>query len=455
MTGAARVAKLKEAEGFRDQAAKSMERGMFTRADPIAAGNFYKRAAEAYGLCGENRLERLHRIAAADLQMGQRSFPTAAHEYTKAAVLAKTSDEKLERKRKEGWKLYGDAAKAWLSAGETGKAANAQIQSAMAWTWEDESTMIDQKALSGIEEAVEAHVPDVLNVYARHRQTGTSKFADPGAEPGAQASDSTLALAREHVVNVPYAHEPLQDVATVLVHYGEYQSALYAVGAASYILENDGVSTLTLSRSFVMETILSLAMGDPVAAEEQFLKRHVQKNAYLTSRECRLAEELFRAVLTRDVEGLEEVRSPTGHNSSALANLHQNFRVLVTQLRISGMARRVLPSTPTDGDAADDDSDEEEVSPLDEPEAVHPAPSEKKKKKKKDKSKDRSAASKTDKSRHTKDDTNAGDDDDDELDDDALAGELDDLMKGLDELDDLGGVDDDLDGLDDDDIDLR
>eukprot|EP00541_Cyclophora_tenuis_P016558 CAMPEP_0116558728 /NCGR_PEP_ID=MMETSP0397-20121206/9981_1 /TAXON_ID=216820 /ORGANISM="Cyclophora tenuis, Strain ECT3854" /LENGTH=595 /DNA_ID=CAMNT_0004084377 /DNA_START=184 /DNA_END=1971 /DNA_ORIENTATION=- len=419
------MAKLKEAEEYRDKATKAMENGLFSRPDPIAAGNYYKRAADAYGLCGENRLERLHRIAAADCQKGFGSYPTAAAEYMKAAVLAKNSDETLERKRKEGWKLYSDAASAWRNAGEMGKAANCQILSAMAWTWEDDTTMLDKQALNGIEEAIEAHVPDVLNIYARYRQTGQSKFMEPGAPRDQKPSQETMVLAEEHLVKVPYAHEPIQEVASVLVHYGEYQSALYAVGAASYILENDGIATLTLSRSYVAETILSLAMGDPVMAEEQFLNRHVQKTHYLSSRECRLGEELFRAILQRDAEALEEARSPSGPNRAALANLNEKFRNLVLQLRISGAARRTLPAVAKPAAQLDDDDDDEEIvatPKMDEPERTPRAV------KRQD----------------------SDDDDDDDLDPDALAGELDDVMKGLDDLGDFGDDDDDLD---DDDID--
>jgi hypothetical protein len=133
----------------------------------------------------------------------------------------------------------------------------------------------------------------------------------------------------------------------LLVGFGEYASALYAAGAASAILEADGISTLTLSRMYVVETILQLAMGDPIAAEQEFLKRHVQKTAYINSRECKLAEELFRAIKNRDADALEETRSPAGSNKTAMANLDDSVRTLVQQLRVSGVARKAIGDTKT------------------------------------------------------------------------------------------------------------
>ena len=69
--------------------------GVFSKPDPISASNYYKRAADAYKQCGENRLERLHRIASGDTQLGQDAYATAAAEYTRAAELAETSDETI------------------------------------------------------------------------------------------------------------------------------------------------------------------------------------------------------------------------------------------------------------------------------------------------------------------------------------------------------------------------
>jgi hypothetical protein len=129
------------------------------------------------------------------------------------------------------------------------------------------------------------------------------------------------------------------------VNFGEYASALYAAGAATTILSQDGISTLTISRAFVVETILTLAMGDPIAAEEAFMKTHVQKNFYLNSRECKLAEELFRAVKTRDGEALDEARDIKGSNRAAVNNLPETLRELVPMIRLSGVARKGVPDT--------------------------------------------------------------------------------------------------------------
>eukprot|EP00546_Thalassionema_frauenfeldii_P014916 CAMPEP_0178910086 /NCGR_PEP_ID=MMETSP0786-20121207/8900_1 /TAXON_ID=186022 /ORGANISM="Thalassionema frauenfeldii, Strain CCMP 1798" /LENGTH=529 /DNA_ID=CAMNT_0020582295 /DNA_START=35 /DNA_END=1624 /DNA_ORIENTATION=+ len=435
LSGTAKMEKLKEAESFRDKATKAMQRGVFTRPDPVMAGNYYKRAADAYGLCGENRLERLHRVASADCQMGSGGYSAAAAEYMKAGALVKETNEEinLDRKRKEGWKFYSDAASAWEKANEPGKAANCRVLSAVAWTWEEETTLLDKQALTSLEEAVEAHVPDVLNNYSLYRQTGVSKFVDP-SDKDAKPSKQTLILAMEHLVKTPYAHESVQELIDTFVRFGEYRSALYACGAVSCMLENDGVSTLTLSRSYVMETILALSMGDPVTAERQFLDRHVQKTHYLSSRECKLAEDLFRAVLSRDSDALNEARSPTGSNKNGLASLHASMRDLVQNLRVSGAARKKRPTS----EPATEIQPTTEIKPASEPSAE-------------EKSKGLKLEN-VDKAEEIK--PKDKDSDDKKLDSKKLENELDTVMADLDGID-FGEKEEDDDNDDDDDIDLR
>lgn len=58
LSGQAKIDKMAEAEDNRLKAKQAMTRGIFSKPDPISAANFYKRAADAYKACGENRLER-------------------------------------------------------------------------------------------------------------------------------------------------------------------------------------------------------------------------------------------------------------------------------------------------------------------------------------------------------------------------------------------------------------
>jgi len=359
LSGTAKMEKLKQAEEYRQKAKKAMTRSVFSRPDPIMAGTFYKRAADAYQACGdENRLERLHRIASGDCQMGQGAYGSAAGEYLRAAELVQISEETPDRKMKEGWKLYSDAANAYTQMGEKGKAAKCRLQSALAYTWNDDddegveptsSKVLSKKALECVEEAVEAHVPDPLNRYARYRQTGTSAYMDPNSDSAtAKTADTptfskqTMELAMNALVTTPFAHEPLIDLVSTLVSYREYTTALYAAGAASKLLEADGIATISLDRIYCIETILLCAMGDVIQAEQVFLNVHVQHTSYLSSRECKLSEDLFRAIKMRDADALEEARSPQGSNRACLANLRTHtLRTLVQELRLNGMARPV------------------------------------------------------------------------------------------------------------------
>jgi hypothetical protein len=275
------------------------------------------------------------------------AFSTAAAEYTRAAELLELAeDEKLEIKREVGRKLHLDAAEAWRNMNEPAKAASSKVQAALALIWGDDSRLLPKTALEAVEEAVEDHVPDPLNPYARYRQTGQSAYVNPDSdETVSNPTPESLELAKQQIVTRPYAHESVQEVMYLLIAFGEYASALYAAGAVTALLSRDGVSTLTLSRSFLAETILTLAMGDPIAAEENFLNRHVQQSSYLNSRECKLAEELFRAIKMRDGEALEEARSPGGPNRAGIGNLHDSLRDLVSMIRLSGVARRGTPET--------------------------------------------------------------------------------------------------------------
>ncbi len=371
LTGAAKVEKMKEAEEYRKKAKNAMTKTLFSSIDPIAGGMFYHRAAEAYKVCGENRLERLHRIASADCQLGHGAYGTAAQEFIRAAELCEISDEKEGRKKAECTKLYTDAANAWTEAGDLAKSGECRLKSAYSLLLGNSSTgedgddngeddeiviggrklmTMNKDALTAIEAAVESFVPDPLNRYKDFRQTGTSAFVDPDATEE-QDEEALMELCKSHMITTSYIHETLFHTVKKFIEYGEYKSALYTSGAITALLENEGFATITLSRSFCNETILALAMGDVVTADKFFLQVHLQNNNYLTSRECKLAEDLIRAVKMREVDALEDARDPSGENRGAMANLDPSVRSLVTGLRISGAVKKA-PATVNKAPAA-------------------------------------------------------------------------------------------------------
>ena len=71
----------------------------------VMASTFYKRAADCYQTCGEERLERLYRVSSANCQMKVGAFATAAAEYTRAAellMLSEDAEDDLDQKRRDG-----------------------------------------------------------------------------------------------------------------------------------------------------------------------------------------------------------------------------------------------------------------------------------------------------------------------------------------------------------------
>lgn len=456
----ARAAKTKEAQDYRTKANECMKTGFFKRPDPGAAAIYFKRAADAYHQLGDNTLERLFRVESGACNMQCHAWASAASDYTRAAelLLQETTNETTDTNtadnyedtttaaaasivsdavhRRDAAAFYKIAASAWTQMNEPAKAAASQVDAALALhsnyaqhhKHNGSTARLSKEALTGMEEAVEAHVPDPLNPYARYRQTGSSAFIDADSDETAETcSAETRALAQGHLVTRAYAHEPLQQLVHLLTEYGEYAAALYAAGAVSTVLKADGLSTLSLSRAYVVETILTLALGDAVAAEQQFLNRHCQDTFYLKSRECQLAEELFRSVKMRDLDALDTARSIAhGPNRTALANLpHESLRATVQDLRISGMARKSNAGSST----SKSDKPDVSLSEL--------------------------LRKKTGYEQEGTDD--AGNLDPESLNaelDDLDIGESDDDDEGKNDVDGLGG-DDELDALEDDDIDLR
>merc|ERR1712087_968664 len=101
---------------------------------------------------------------------------------------------------------------------------------------------------------------------------------------------------------------------------------------------------LSLSRAYLNETFLQIAMNDIVAADKTFMEVHLQRNSYLSSRECKLAEDLIRAFKSMDYDALEACKLENRH---ALAHLDPTLRNLVLELRIFGMPAKKRSNNPS------------------------------------------------------------------------------------------------------------
>jgi hypothetical protein len=359
-----------EAESYRLKASQSMTRGIFSRPDPISASNYYRRAADAYKMCGERTLEKLHRIASGDCQDGLGGYATAAMEYTRAAELVEldylenamngkgggdggngggcNDDVVLDRRRRECRKLHNDASRMYENMGERGRAALSYVKGSFALIMGmDPSSKLDDGVLANIEIGIEMFVGDPLNDKRDYRRTGASRYVDDDDDVGTgrttskttKAKKSMLELARDNVVTDSHGHECLIRAGNELLKRRMYESALYAYGAVSALLRHEGYATISLYRCYVSECVITLAMGDVVGAKRDYERVHLQDvTGYLNSRECALEEDLIRACHDMDVDALEMARGRDGPNRGAMANLDPIVRELVCELRVSGRA---------------------------------------------------------------------------------------------------------------------
>jgi hypothetical protein len=197
------------------------------------------------------------------MQMRQDSYSSAAMEYSRAAELSATSDEITARKQKEVNQLYKNAAEAWIAAGERGKAAECYTKAALGMMIDkDETENLDKPTHTALEDAVQFHVPDVLNRMSLLRMTNNvppfardlrndNKYSAPTVE-------QLKEIAREDIAQSAYAHENVQQIVRVFVETGNYRSALYAAGALTALLEESGFATVSLFKAYLTETILQL-----------------------------------------------------------------------------------------------------------------------------------------------------------------------------------------------------
>jgi len=110
--------------------------------------------------------------------------------------------------------------------------------------------------------------------------------------------------------------------------------ALYCLGAVAKLREDDMDATQSLFRAYLGTSVLMLAMGDVVAAEKTYMEKHLQLTSYLSSDECKVAEDLIMAVKNFDGEKLEATKKDRLVN-----HLDPRLKRLVMELQVSGSVK--------------------------------------------------------------------------------------------------------------------
>jgi len=226
--------------------------------------------------------------------------------------------------------------------GDTAKAAEATTKAGLVYidpTTNNALTGYETECVTNLEKAVNLYVPFCLNPRAN-----SASILEAGDD------DALNQDAAEHlVVTSAYGGKNLTQIMFHFILMGEMGSALYAAGAATFLYEKDSISTISLHRSYLAETIILLAQGDVVAANEAMM-RHFQKTSYLRSRECELEENLVRAIQACDEEALTKAQM-----SPVLNNLEKCLIDLVLRLRVIGTAKKI------EHDSRDHEEDEVDV----------------------------------------------------------------------------------------------
>jgi tetratricopeptide (TPR) repeat protein len=340
--------KKKEAESWRAEANKALQKSFFSSPDPLAAYGYLKKAAECYKSLCDVKKESLIRIAAAECELKNEHFSSAAGEYKRAAECVSNVDEYKESNR-----LYRLSAESWSNAGEMARAGEALMKGAQ----ELSRGGLTNEASLAFDEVIRTFVPDSLNSFAAFcpRKSNASDEYSPLVNSAFAPEQTQLAL--KHSV----------------VEAGDIKSALFAAGAICALCEDDADSTVSLWRAYCSVTIIQLAMGDFVAADRTFTSVHLQSSSYLHSNECKLAEDFLIAIKNFDVDALNACKKDRVCNS-----LDPTLRKLAGDLSIGGMVNLERPvavaappvvqqnkSSSSDVNNDNDNEDEEEEVDLD------------------------------------------------------------------------------------------
>lgn len=260
MSSALQAKKRKEAEENLKQAEKSIAKTMLRWApDYLAAAPYFEKAADAFRAAGDLDAAKRVFTQAAGVQVKNKSSFRAAQNYENVAkvVVQQMRDSRANGDTKlallaEIKAAYDAASGHYGDMGELGKAADALMKSAACC---EENGMTDVKQLR--------------ELYTR-------------------ACTLMEAQDKPH-----FAVEPFRKTLGFLVKNAMYQDALALVERLIAIFKQIDQHA-NVYKCYLSEIIIILTIGDVALADKTYM-RQLQEDAYLSSDECALAEDLVRA----------------------------------------------------------------------------------------------------------------------------------------------------------------
>lgn len=260
MSSALQAKKRKEAEENLKQAEKSLAKTMLRWApDYLAAAPYLEKAADAYRAAGDLDAAKRVFTQAAGVQVKNKSSFRAAQNYENVAkvVVQQIRDSRAGGNDKlallaEVKAAYDAASGHYGDMGELGKAADALMKSASCC---EENGMTDTKQLR--------------ELYTR-------------------ACGLVEAQDKPH-----FAVDPFRKTLAFMVKNAMYKDALELLGRLIAIFKQIDQHA-NVYKCYLSEIILILTMGDVALADKAYM-RQLQEDAYLSSDECALAEDLVRA----------------------------------------------------------------------------------------------------------------------------------------------------------------
>lgn len=311
---ALQAAKRKEAEELLRQADKCLAKTMLRwNPDHLAAAPLFEKAGDAFRSAGDFAAAKRAFASAASAQLKNKSLFRAAQNHEN---IAKTALQQLRDTRAAGadkLALLGEVASAFDAAsgyygdmGEMGKAGDVLLKAAVTC---EENGLNDPKQLK--------------DLYVR------------------------ACLLKEAQDKPHFAVEPFCKTVAFFVKHALYADALQMQTRLVAIFKQID-QPANAHKLYLSEIVLLLATGDVAAADQAYM-RQLQEDAFLSSDECALAEDLVRAYKMGNEELLQTTIRKQGFNflDNQIARLSRKLTIYGGGRAPPAAAAAAAPSSRT------------------------------------------------------------------------------------------------------------